>query len=88
MLVVDQRDQQMLESRIFVPAAAGLAQGIVKGLFEFASETRHLDRYSPPSGKPASFKDNVICTARAIKSRGRAYPQNSAEMLCVWLTAT
>ena len=42
MLVVDQRDQQMLEGRIFVPAAAGFGQRVVEGLFEFASETGHL----------------------------------------------
>ena len=42
MLIVHQRDQQVLEGRIFVPAAAGFPQRIVEGLFEVASETRHL----------------------------------------------
>jgi hypothetical protein len=42
MLVVDKRDEKMLEGRILVPAAAGLPQGIVEGLFEFARKTGHL----------------------------------------------
>src|SRR5829696_2710951 len=42
MLVVDQRNQKMFEGRILVPATAGLGQGVVQGLFEFASETGHL----------------------------------------------
>jgi hypothetical protein len=41
MLVVDQRDQQMLERGIFVAALARFAEGIVQGLFEFAGETWH-----------------------------------------------
>jgi hypothetical protein len=49
MLVVDQRDQKMFEGRILVPAAAGLPKGIVEGLFEFASKTRHLVMYSVPT---------------------------------------
>jgi len=36
----------MFEGRILVPALAGLPQSVVEGLFEFASEARHLDRYS------------------------------------------
>jgi hypothetical protein len=48
MLVVDQRDQKMFEGRLLVPALAGLPQRVVEGLFEFASETRHLVQYSPP----------------------------------------
>ena len=39
----------MFESRILVPAAAGFTQGIVEGLFEFASKTRHLAVYSVPT---------------------------------------
>jgi hypothetical protein len=39
----------MFEGRILVPAAAGLPKGIVEGLFEFASETRHLAVYSVPT---------------------------------------
>jgi hypothetical protein len=42
MLVVDERNQKMFEGRILVPALAGFTQCIVEGLFEFASETRHL----------------------------------------------
>jgi hypothetical protein len=48
MLVIDQRDQEVLKGRILVPAAAGFPQRIVEGLFEFASETRHLGWYSRP----------------------------------------
>ena len=56
MLVVDQRDQQMLEGRILVPAAAGLPKRIVEGLFEFASKTRHLGWSLPcPRREPAGF---------------------------------
>jgi hypothetical protein len=39
----------MFEGRILVPAAAGFPQRIVEGLFEFASETRHLAEYSVPT---------------------------------------
>ena len=49
MFVVDERDQKMFEGRILMPALAGLPQRVVEGLFEFASETRHLDYYSPLS---------------------------------------
>jgi hypothetical protein len=49
MLVIDQGNQKMFEGRILVPAAAGLPKGIVEGLFEFASETRHLAVYSVPT---------------------------------------
>jgi hypothetical protein len=52
MLVVDERDQQMFEGRILVPALAGLPQGVVEGLFEFASKTRHLGLYSRSRGEP------------------------------------
>jgi hypothetical protein len=55
MLVVDQRDQQMFEGRILVPALAGLPQGIVEGLFEFASKTRHLGSFSCARRKPTGF---------------------------------
>jgi len=51
MFVVDQSDQQVLEGRILVPAAAGFTQRIVQGLFEFASKTRHLSLYSVPAEK-------------------------------------
>jgi hypothetical protein len=41
MLVIDECNQKMFKGRILVPALAGLSQGIVEGLFEFASETGH-----------------------------------------------
>jgi hypothetical protein len=81
MLVVDQRDEKMFEGRILVPPAAGFAQRIVEGLFEFASETRHLDKNSPPPEEPAGFAINVICSPAAIKSERRAYPHLSLEQL-------
>ena len=39
--VVDQREQQMLQRRIFVTAAARLGEGVVERLFELAGEGRH-----------------------------------------------
>ena len=39
--VVDQRQQQMLERRIFVTALVGERQRPTKGLFERAGENRH-----------------------------------------------
>ena len=39
-LVVDQREQQVLQRRVFVPALAGERQGAVEGLFEAAREAR------------------------------------------------
>jgi hypothetical protein len=75
MFVVDQSDQQVLEGRILVAALGRLIQRIVQGLFEFASETRHLDDYSPPPEKPAGFDFNVIRGGAAIKSRLRLFPR-------------
>ena len=39
--VLDQREQQMLERRIFVPAAARLGEGVVERLFELTGKGRH-----------------------------------------------
>jgi hypothetical protein len=50
----------MFEGRILVPAAAGFPQRIVEGLFEFASETRHVGWYSRSRGGTAGFPINVI----------------------------
>jgi hypothetical protein len=75
MFIIDQRNQQVLEGRILVPTAAGLSKRIVEGLFELASETRHLGKNSPPSEKPAGFTSNVIRGSTAIKGRGRAFQQ-------------
>src|SRR6185369_65676 len=47
-LVVDERDQEVLQGRIFVPAAAGLAKRVVEGLFELTSETGHYLLDSAP----------------------------------------
>jgi hypothetical protein len=49
MFVIDEGNQKMFKSRILVPAAAGLPKGIVEGLFEFASKTRHLAYHSVPA---------------------------------------
>jgi hypothetical protein len=80
MLVVDQRDQQMFERRIFVPAAAGLPKRVVKGLFELASETGHLSGYSPVRDSEADMVNNVIRSAPPIKTIGPAFPQIIAGM--------
>ena len=75
MFVVDQRDQQMLERRIFVATAVRFLKRIVQRLFEFASETWH-DRLPARRGEwMAGFTVNVICLGRAIKGGLRAYPQ-------------
>ena len=66
--VVDQREQQMLERRIFVPAVAGFGQGGVQGLLEFAGERRQVFY----SSKPAKFTDYM-----ALMS-GLALPSSSA----------
>ena len=80
MLVVDQRDQQMFEGRILVPALAGLPQRVVEGLFEFASETRHLGMILPARRKPAGLDYNVIRPNAAIKSRDPGFsPDYRAE---------
>jgi hypothetical protein len=60
MLVVNEGNHKMFEGRILVPAAAGFPQRIVEGLFEFASETRHLGYYSRSRGRAAGFQINVI----------------------------
>src|SRR6185437_15936736 len=71
MFVVDQRNQKVLEGRILVPALAGLPQGIVEGLFEFASETRHLDGHSPPAEEPTGLA-KTMSYERKAQSRGAA----------------
>jgi hypothetical protein len=40
--VFGEREQKMLEGRIFVPAAAGFRQCGMQGLFEFAGEGRQF----------------------------------------------
>jgi hypothetical protein len=64
MLVVDEGNQKMFEGRILVPAAAGFSQRIVQGLFEFASETRHLDGDSPPDPMWPGFQNQCHTRAR------------------------
>ena len=67
MLVVDQRDQQMLERGIFVAALARLAQRIVEGLFELAGETWHLGVSLRARLRTVGLDPNVIRLARSIK---------------------
>ena len=67
MLVVDQRDQQMLEGRIFVAAPAGFAQRVVQGFFEFASETRHLR--GTPTRPGARRGSSTMSCAGMVRSR-------------------
>jgi hypothetical protein len=64
MFVVDQSNQKMFEGRILVPPAAGFAQRIVEGLFEFASETGHLGYYSRSRGKAAGFQNQCHMAER------------------------
>ena len=51
--VLDEGEQEMLEGRIFVPAAARFREGGMQGLFEFAGEGRQFDLLL----KPARFTD-------------------------------
>jgi hypothetical protein len=60
MLIVDKRDQEVLEGRIFVAAAAGFTQRIVKGLFELARKTGHLDGHSLSVLDATDMVNNVI----------------------------
>jgi hypothetical protein len=73
MLVVDQRDQQMLERRIFVAAPAGLAERIMEGLFKLASETGHLDDYSPPAEEPTGLAKQCHTPVRGNQEPGRRF---------------
>ena len=41
--IVDQREQQMLQRRIFVPALIGEGQRLMEGFFEIAGKGRHSD---------------------------------------------
>ncbi len=56
--VVDQRQQQMFESRVFMTALVGERQGSTKGLFERAGENWHQ----------APFTSFPLCTARGVGS--------------------
>lgn len=55
-LVVDQRQQQMLQCRIFMVALIGEREGPVKRLFEAARETRQGQRSQSSFEKMAVFK--------------------------------
>ena len=62
--VLDEGEQQVLERRIFVAAAARLGEGVVEGLFELTGERRHrlllgrpgLSALIPMSGPAARIK--------------------------------
>jgi hypothetical protein len=82
MLVVDQRDQQMFEGRILVPALAGLPQGIVEGLFEFASETRHLGYHSPPAEEPTGLRKQCHTHRRGNQGAGSGFSPDYREATC------
>jgi hypothetical protein len=75
MLVVDERDQKVLQRRIFVAAAAGLAKRVVEGLFELASEGRHLVGHSCSAMDAADMVNNVILSRFAIKGNRIGFPQ-------------
>jgi len=70
----------MFECRILVPTTAGLTQRVVKGLFELASETRHLGWYSRSRGTAAGFQINVIRLRRPIKGTNHSICE-------LWLTS-
>ena len=56
--VVDQRQQQMFQGRVFMTALVGERQGSTKGLFERAGENWHR----------APFTSFPLCTARGVGS--------------------
>jgi hypothetical protein len=49
MSVFGEREKKVLESRIFVPAAAGFRQSGMQGLLEFAGEGRQVGYSSKPA---------------------------------------
>jgi hypothetical protein len=57
----------MLERGIFVAAAACLAKCIVQGLFQFASETGHLEAPGPSGEKAVGTLSYVGNEGRLIK---------------------
>ena len=73
MFVVDKGNQKMFESRVLVPAPAGLGQGVVQGLFELASETGHLDLTPAriPGIGPGSF---FKCHTQQTRNQGASSP--------------
>src|SRR4051794_15015509 len=85
MLVVDERDQEVLESRIFVPPTAGFAERVMEGLFELASGTRHFRRSLPAPWNGANMVNNVIRAEAAIKARIEAFQQIIARKNVRWL---
>jgi hypothetical protein len=68
-LVVDQRDEQVLERRIFVAALARFAERVVEGLFEVSGETGHRGNNSAPAEPQRASILNVIWDRNAIKGR-------------------
>ena len=69
MFVVDKGNQKMFESRVLVAAPAGFGQGVVQGLFEFASETGHLGLTPAriPGIGPGSF---IECHTQETRNQG------------------
>jgi hypothetical protein len=65
--VLGEGEQEMLERRIFVPAAAGFRQGGVQGLLEFAGEGRQFDYSSKPACDHGLFALNVGLRTAGIK---------------------
>jgi hypothetical protein len=59
-LVVGEREQQVLERRIFVAAFVGQAQGAVERLFETAGECRHW-----PIPFPSCTGEGACCCGRS-----------------------
>jgi hypothetical protein len=65
--ILGEREQKMLEGRIFVPAAAGFSQGGVQRLLEFAGEGRQFDYSSKPACDHGLFTLNVGLRTAGIK---------------------
>ncbi len=57
--VLDEGEQQVLEGRIFVAAAARLGEGVVERLFEFAGKGRHSKLLRAGKGRAGPVLLNV-----------------------------
>ena len=61
-LIVDQRQQQVLERRVFVVALVGQRERAMQRLFETARESRHTDSSFSPLGDDSTFFPSRIAT--------------------------
>jgi hypothetical protein len=65
--ILGQSEQQMLQGRIFVTAAAGFRERGMQGLFEFAGEGRQIEYSSKPAKIHGLHGFNVGLRTAGIK---------------------